>query len=398
MNYRKVVLTFTPALFIYVLYAPLTLSAEYLIDAELSPTLKYDDNVLLREDEDGSFFTVISPTLLLSRQTENTSFGIETGYKVERYTSLSDLDRQDPFAFFNGSVNTEKSTFGIRGGYSERAQRSIAEEDAGQFGSDSTVKTTELAPSFKYQISDKDFVYTDLSYQDREYDSADSGVGQINSLADNETIGLTAGWERIFSERLTAGMALSYVTYEADADNFQSDYDSYSAFLTATYRMTERWSLTGRGGYTRLESERSIMQGPVLDDTTAGTQFGVVASYVGDYNLYSIEVARELNPSGEGVINEQDLIAFIWQRDISERLTAKLNASYQMTESAADFDNIDREYMVFSPSLSWLLRENLALDFGYQYRKVDGDTTAKADSNMVFMTLNYDWDGIRFSR
>lgn len=55
-----------------------------------------------------------------------------------------------------------------------------------------------MAPSFKYQISDTDFVYTELSYLDREYDSADIGVGQINSLADNETLGLTAGWERIF--------------------------------------------------------------------------------------------------------------------------------------------------------------------------------------------------------
>src|SRR5690606_32596710 len=138
-------------------------------------------------------------------------------------------------------------------GYSERAQRSIAEVVAGQFDSDATDKTTEIVPWFKYQISDTKVVYNELNYLDREYDSADIGVGQINSLADNETLGLTAGWERIFSERLTGGMALSYVTYEADAENFQSDYDSYSAFLTATYRMTERWSLTGRGGYSRLE-------------------------------------------------------------------------------------------------------------------------------------------------
>lgn len=255
-----------------------------------------------------------------------------------------------------------------------------------------------MAPSFKYQISDTDFVYTELSYLDRKYDKDDIDGVQNNSLSDNETIGLTTGWERIYSERLTAGMALSYVTYEANADTFQTDYDSYSAFLTATYRLTERWSFTGRGGYTRLESERKIVQGPLLEDTTSGTQFGVVATYGGDYNNYTIEVARELNPSGEGVINEQDLIAFNWQRDLSERVSLNLAASYQQTQNTADFDNVDRDYMVFSPTVSWFLKENLALDFGYQYRKVKGDTITSADSNMVFMTLNYDWDGVRFSR
>ncbi|AUZ84315.1 autotransporter domain-containing protein [Methylophaga nitratireducenticrescens] len=373
-------------------------SAEYIIGADFSPTFNYDDNVELRDDEEGSFVTKITPTLLLSRAVENASISMDAGYRVERYTSLSDLDRQDPFANIAGSYNTERSAYGLRAGYSERAQRSIADEDTGDFSSNATVTTKSLAPSYQYQFTERDFLYTSVNYNESAYDTS--------RFSDTETTSLTGGWRRNLTERLTGGLALTYAQYESESEFSESEYDSYNLSVTSTYMMNERWSFSGQVGYRTTESEsQSLLGGPEQTDRNTGSLFDFSANYVGELNTLSFSLSRSLNPSGEGVVNETDRVSLSWNRNIAETVSVSFNTSYQETQSADDLTNTDREYFTFSPALNWQLQRNLALKMGYQYRQQKGtsfgglDTNDdKVDSNMVFLTVNYDWDGLRFSR
>ncbi|MAP27322.1 MAG: hypothetical protein CL578_00295 [Alteromonadaceae bacterium] len=378
--------------------SPFANAAEYIIGADFSPTFSYDDNVELREEEEGSFVTKITPTLLLSRSVENGSIALNTGYRVERYASLSELDRQDPFANFSTSYNTERSNYGLNAGYSERAQRSIADEDTGDFSSNATVTSKSLAPSYQYQFTERDFAYTSLNYSERTYDTG--------GFSDNESISLTGGWRRNLSERLTGGLAMTYSEYESESERIESQYDSYNLSVTSTYMMSERWSFSGQVGYRTTESEtQSLLGGPNQTDRSAGSLFDFTANYLGELNTLTFSLSRSLNPSGEGVVNETDRLSFTWIRNIAETLSFSVNTAYQETSSADDLTNTDREFFTFSPSLNWQLQRNLALKMGYQYRQQKGtsfggfNTTGdKVDSNMVFLTVNYDWDGLRLSR
>jgi hypothetical protein len=373
-------------------------AAEYIIGAEFSPTLSYDDNVELQEEEEGSFVTKISPTLLLSRSIENGSIALNTGYRVERYASLSELDRQDPFANFSTSYNTERSNYGLNAGYSERAQRSIADEDTGDFSSNATVTSKSLSPTYQYQFTERDFAYTSFNYNERTYDTT--------GLSDNETISFTGGWRRNLSERLTGGLALTYSEYESESELLESEYDSYNLSVTSTYMMSERWLFSGQVGYRTTDSEtQSLFGGINQTDRSAGSLFDLTANYLGELNTLTFSLSRSLNPSGEGVVNETDRLTFSWTRSIAETLSFSVNTTYQETQSADDLSNTDREYFTFSPALNWQLERNLALKMGYQYRQQKGSsfggfntTGDKVDSNMVFLTVNYDWDGLRFSR
>lgn len=373
-------------------------SAEYIIGADFSPTLSYDDNVELLKEEEGSFVTKITPTLLLSRSVENGSIALNTGYRVERYTSLSELDRQDPFANFSTSYNTERSNYGLNAGYSERAQRSIADEDTGDFSSNATVTSKSLTPSYQYQFTERDFAYTSFNYNESTYDTS--------RFSDTETMSLTGGWRRNLTERLTGGLALTHAQYESESEFLESEYDSYNLSVTSTYMMNERWSFSGQVGYRTTDSKtQSLFGGPSQTDRSAGSLFDFTANYLGELNTLTFSLSRSLNPSGEGVVNETDRLSFTWIRNIAETLSFTVNTSYQETQSADDLTNTDREYLTFSPSLNWQLQRNLALKMGYQYRQQKGtsfggfNTTGdKVDSNMVFLTVNYDWDGLRFSR
>lgn len=387
MHYNKLTYGILSSL---ILLSNSVIAAEYLVDADLSPTLRYDDNVELREDKEGSFSTEITPTLFLSRTTEDSFVRLDAGYRIEKFTSLEELDRQDPFLFFSNSATHERSEYGLDAEYSKNAQRTIADEDTGDFASDATVTTRSLAPRYQYQLTARDFIYTNLNYQDRSYDE--------DRFIDNETYALTGGWRRNFTERLSGGLALTYIEYEAESIDRTSEYDAYNLNVTSTYRLSELWSLAGQVGYNTLDSENKINNGPTFSDKSSGTLFSLSAIYEGDLNNISIEIAKALNPSGEGVVNEQESISIDWQRRIASRLDFGFNASFQKTTSASDFDKTDRDYMRFSPSLRWQLEDNIALKLGYQFRKQDGDTVQEAESNMMFLTLNYDWDGLLYSR
>jgi len=363
-----------------------------------SPTFNYDDNVELRDDEEGSFVTKITPTLLLSRAVENASISMDAGYRVERYTSLSDLDRQNPFANIAGSYNTERSNYGLNAGYSERAQRSIADEDTGDFSSNATVTSKSLAPSYQYQFTERDFAYTSVSYNESTYDTS--------RFSDTETMSFTGGWRRNLSEQLTGGLALTYSNYQSESEFLESEYDSYNLSVTSTYMMSERWSFSGQAGYRTTGSEIKPLQGGAKQtDRNAGSLFDFSAVYTGELNTLTFSLSRSLAPSGEGVVNETDRISFKWNRNLAETISFSLNTSYQETQSADELTNTEREYFTFSPAINWKLERNLALNMGYQYRQQKGTslggfntTSDKVDSNMVFLTVNYDWDGLRFSR
>ena len=199
---------------------------------------------------------------------------------------------------------------------------------------------------------------------------------------------------------------MTYSEYESESERIESQYDSYNLSVTSTYMMSERWSFSGQVGYRTTESEtQSLLGGPNQTDRSAGSLFDFTANYLGELNTLTFSLSRSLNPSGEGVVNETDRLSFTWIRNIAETLSFSVNTAYQETSSADDLTNTDREFFTFSPSLNWQLQRNLALKMGYQYRQQKGtsfggfNTTGdKVDSNMVFLTVNYDWDGLRLSR
>lgn len=374
-------------------------AAEYVVGASFSPTFSYDDNVLLREDKDGSFVTKIQPTLLLSRAEANSMVSLNTGVRVERYTDLKDQDREDPFARFSGNWNTERSSYGLSASYSENAQRAIADEDTGDFSSNTTVESINISPTYNYQLTEKDSVYGSYTYSDRKYTGGDTSDNPLGTnFSDNTTHSFTGGWQRSLSERLTGGLALTYANYESEGRQ-QTEYDTYNFAVTSSYLLSEKWSLSGQVGYRTLENEITPVVGPKLTDESSGSLFSFASTYEGEINTVTFSLARSLNPSGEGVVNEQDKISLYWQRSLSERLSFTLNTSYQETQTADSINNIDRKYLQFSPSMAWQLQEDLTLRFGYQYREQKSTNNVDTvDGNMVFLTVGYDWSGLRFSR
>ena len=64
-------------------------AGEWTLTPEFSPTLKYDDNVFMSEDEEGSFEFLVKPALTGRYALENSETTLSVGYAIQKYFSLS---------------------------------------------------------------------------------------------------------------------------------------------------------------------------------------------------------------------------------------------------------------------------------------------------------------------
>lgn len=366
-------------------------SAEYTLDITASPIFGYDDNVLLNVDEEDSFTFEVAPTLVLGRAVENMSSTLSLGYAVERFSSISRLDSENPFVRFSSNYDMERTQLGLNVSYVEDSVRNEAEEDTGDFSTDATSRTRSISPSISFQLSEQDTLTSSFTYTEREYSSDD--------FEDNDNRSLNLGWTRQFTERLSGGLNTTISNYQTDGLTFTTDDDSYNVSASASYQLSEVWSVEGDIGFRRLDTERTSNLGVVTKDDSNGSTFNVSTSYDKERDSVIVNYTKQLSPSSSGVVNEQESVRLEWSRKLSEQLTAKLIASYRETRTASEQSSDNkRENINLSPSIRWQVDANWNVNLGYHYKEQKRDTAKDVDSNAVLMTVTYDWDGLRVSR
>lgn len=386
----KVLISFLAAPFLC-FYVGSNQAAEWSLTGSVNPSIRYDDNVFLSTNERSSFKFSARPSLQLKRAIENAAVTVNTGYQIDRYSSISSNNTENPFLNIGGNYTTERSTYGIRANYSQNTSRSEALENSGDFETQSTVTNRSFAPSYSYQLSERDSLSLNLSYSEREYSTA--------NFADNKTKSISLGWQRRFSERLNGGLNLSLSNYESDNTSFINDDDNYNLSTFVSYALTELWNISGNIGIRRLDSERTNkLNDVVLKQTSTAPSFNIRASKRDEFNSYSFALSKSVSPSSSGNVNDSERISASWSHNISEVLSSSISASYQRTDSTTNNQSENRDNINFSSSINWQLQRNLGLSFSYQYRQQDRSTSESVDSNSFVILLNYNWDGLRVSR
>lgn len=367
------------------------LAAEWSLTSNLNPSIKYDDNVFLSEQSQGSVQYAITPSLNLKREMENSEISLETGYGVNRYASLSRLDRADPFTRFKTKYSTERSTYGLDASYQEASSRSTAEQDSGDFATESTVTKESVSPSYSYKLSERDTLGLTAAYSKSTYSTAD--------FSDTTTKSISSNWQHAFSERFSGGLSLSFSNYDSQGLGSQTQTDNYNLSTTASFNLSELWKVNGQIGIRQLKSD-TTNNTIIEDNQSSGSSFDINIAKQSEISSVALGLSRSISPSNTGDVNEQDRFNVSWSRMLSEYLTTSLSFSYQQSRSATDENNSSkRENINFSPLITWQFDRNLGLNVSYNYRqqKLESDNT-NVRSNSLMIGLIYDWDGIRVSR
>lgn len=370
---------------------PSAQAAEWSITGTLNPSVKYDDNVFMSETETSSVQHSVSPTAIFSREQDNNNARLSLGYNIDRYQSLSYLDKQNPFVRFSSGYQTERSDWGLKAGYVKSSSRNTEAEDTGDFKTESTVTTKTLLPSYQYKLTERDSVSLGGGYSQKTFSTTD--------FNDNETLSLNTGWTRQFSERMSGGLNFSVANSQSTGMIVSTDYDNYNLSSSLNYALSELWRLSGSIGVRRLNSQQTYNTGNTVDSSSSGLSFDINANRQTELGSLYVGLSRSIAPSSTGDVNETDRLNFSWSRNLTERVSTSLTTSYQQTTSALENTNQQRENLTFSPAINWELERNLGLNLAYNYRQQKrSELNSNVSSNALILTLNYDWDGLRVSR
>jgi len=366
-------------------------AAEWALTATLNPSLEYDDNIFMREDKQGDYHASASPTLLVSRELENTVLSLSAGYVLDRYETARQLNTDNPFWRFSSQYQTERSQWGLDLSYAETTSRNDAADDTGDFETNAIVTSQSVSPSYRFQLSERDSLSLNATYSKRDYSTAD--------FSNNKTRSLSSSWQHQFTERFNGGVSVSVSNTESTGLLLTTDDNTYNVSLTSNYELSEIWSMGGSVGLRQLQSEQTDLFGTTIKSKSNGQSLDLNVSYNGDIDSFKIGLSRSISPSSTGDVNEVDKFNISLSRQLSETLTASLSASYQVTTSASDESSDKRKNTQLSPSINWQFAPESSLSLSYNYRQQkESALNTNVNSNGIMLTLNYDWEGLRASR
>lgn len=280
---------------------------------------------------------------------------------------------------------------------------------------------------------------------DRELLNLDGGYTRDNTLmsellqtgvalrfTQRNQFNFSPSWTHSLTERLSAqaGYQYSNVTYENGLSLGLVGYTTQGGSGNLSYKLTEYDQVQAIGTYTNfsapeardLQSEiyggmlswshefsetitASLSAGPrfvtssqaIAGSTVRGSQTVGVGSVMlrksWDDASIQIDAGREINPSGFGLLVQTDRFGVTLSKNLSERLTASVNAAVLLASSIATTDLstpfADSRYMNVTPHLTWKISQWWAVDVSYAYvrREVDSlDQYALSNAATVMLT------------
>jgi hypothetical protein len=369
------------AAMLLVTFPATSLAAGWAADFSFDADAAYDDNFLMNESEQETWVYTLKPEASLIYITPVIHSELEARLALKRYSEFDQFDSEDPAFNWKNSYKRARSTWSMDFGYSENSQRDAAEEDTGQFDSNTLVETVFVDPSVVFRVTEKDDFGISLGYRERDYDVDDFSDNE------NETVGLN--WQHKVDEVLSTTANISVSRYKADRPNIntnETDYEKITAGFI--YKYSESMSIDGSIGYFQSDSRKRIISGPVVvivDSENTGVLLNLGMNYSQEKIDWSLHLSRNLYPSSQGDVEERDSLGIGFEHRFTTRSSSGINVSWYNTNSVAE----DRESINISPYYHYRITEKLTLQTSYVFRSFDRQLGGEVDSNRVKLGLRY---------
>ena len=358
-----------------------SLAAGWVADFSFDADATYDDNFLMNEAEQDSWIYSLKPEASLIYLTPVIKSELDAKLAVKRYSEFDRFDSEDPAFNWKNSYKRARSTWSLDFGYSENSQRDAADQDTGQFDSNTIVETVYVDPSVVFSVTEKDDLGISLGYRERDYDADDFSDNE------NETVGVN--WQHKVDEVLSTTANISVSQYTADRPNVNSNETDYEKITAGfIYQYSESMTINGSAGYFQSDSRKRIISGPVVlivDSEITGVLLNLGMNYSQEKTNWSFNLSRNLYPSSQGDVEERDSVGIGYERKFTARSSSGINVSWHETNSAAE----DRESINISPYYHYRITEKLKLQTSYVFRSFDRQLGGEVESNRVKMGLRY---------
>ncbi len=407
-NLVRIATTAVCAVLILVLQTGISGADEWSLTPSVQLRNQYDDNIFLSVDDPVSTWGgSLSPLIDLRKRTTTGFLGVGARLIFDRYAEDEIRDTNLQLLTFSGRSNTRLSRYDLTGSY--RRDTTIAtvsaapEDDDDDIGQavdapdvDASLVETQirrsrlsLRPQWTYSLTRLTSLKLSYSLNSTTY-SDDAGT----SLEDYRRYRISAA----ITHRLTQGDQLSVNvgagTYKSPDRGSETDDYSLSVGLSHNY------SPLLRGNVTVGVRSSTTTFNDVEDDSTGGSLTASLVKKSTELTTYRFQAGRNLYPSGAGTLVLSDQLQARVLRQITPLLSFSLIAHGYKNRSPDFFSgSVDRLYYDLEPGFRYSLTRLWSIDGSYRYRWQEYDTQAdSADSNAVFLAINYAWPRLAVSR
>lgn len=378
-------------LFVAVIVAPDVASrceaAEWSISPSLGAKGVFNSNLLLTPlPHDETYGYWVTPAAEVAGKTERLEVSSRIAADVVGYFGGEDRQFTNVFAPLSVRYKTEKDLLGFTGGFT-RDNTLLGELQETGIVLQFTQRNQWTAnPTWIRRLTEKLSVQSGVQFTDTTY--------QSSKLVDYRLVGGSGGLLYQLSERDQIQVLGSYVHLRTTDSPFGFRADFPGIKMSLTHAFDESLTGTIYGGPRLLSS---ISQALVGDITARETVWLAGASMTKKFERAALRVsfARDLVPSGFGLLIQTDRGELSGSYDISETLACSFNVVGVLTSGktavAVGGAFPDNSYVSLAPKLTWKFLEWWQADvsYMYQWRKVDTYVDSAQSHMTMFMVTYY---------
>ena len=379
-------------------HAPLVFGAQWSIEPSLSTQGQFYDNLTLTFRPHHSVWaTKVSPTVVISYDTEILNLNASPKFEYARYFSEDPIDEtfNNYFLPLSGSYRTELDRFGLDGAINRDNAFFSELEDAGVATRFIQRDFRDVRGSWDRSVTERMTAQSSYHFTDVDYEKT-GGSNLSDYQVHTGTLGAGYQWTEATDLNITGW----YSNYHVPQNRFRSQAPGFE--LGFSHRMFETFSISGSGAlrYVRTTLDQG---GQKEKDTDLAWLFDVALDKKWERSHIKIGYSRALNPSGLGLLFVTDRINLVLKHQLTYALKVSLRGTFSNNEtigSSSDVQGVNtdrRRFWQIEPALSWRVTEDWSWDLSYSFatRKQSGET---ADSNKVSMGLTYTWPQWSVSR
>jgi hypothetical protein len=366
--------------------APRSEAAEWSLAPSFGTKGVYNSNLLLTPlPHDETYGYWVTPAAEFSGKTERLDVSSRIAADFVGYFGGEDRQFTNVFVPVSVEYRTEKDRIGFTGGLT-RDNTLLGELQATGVVLDFAQRNQWAAnPTWARRLTEKLSFQSGAQFSDTTYES--------DRLVDYRLVGGSGGLLYQLNERDQVQLLGSYTHFRTidSPFGFQASFPGINMSLTHVFSE----SLTGTiNGGPRFLSSTS--QAPLGDIMARDTVWLAGASMTKSFERARLQVsfARDLTPSGFGLLIETNRGELAGSYEISETLTGSLNVVGVLTSGKAravtggSFP--DSSYVSLAPKLSWKFLEWWQAEVSYMYRWRDTDTAiGSAQSHATTFMVTY---------
>jgi hypothetical protein len=364
------------------------LGAEWSVEPSMTVKGEYNSNLLLAAGTQKSTSSYwVSPGAKFSGSTE--SFGVSGKMASDFVRYYGEVETAITNLYFPLSVQYrgERSTWGFDGGFTRDNTLMRELIQTGLVLSFTQRNRWDGGPTWTYKITERLSFESQYRFQDVTYEN-----GLRLGLVDYQVHNGNAGLSYHLNETNSVQISGIYTEFLApQGNNLVSD--TYGAMLRGSHAFSERTTLTAGGGPRFVSNSVSLGS---ASQRSSGTVWVFNASLTTktERTEISLDVGREIYPSGFGLLIQTDRVGATVSHDLTEEITVSLNGGGYLVNgiltSSVARPFFESRYIFATPSMTWRLNEWWTVTGSYTYSQRDvTDINQLGISNAARVMVTY---------